>query len=391
MQENKDLFRTVVPESQLDERDYDVAMFVPNQDEVPDEEFIMDMPEVEMILNQGAIGSCVAHSIVVAAKILNWQLSNKIIDFSAMALYGTRLNGHWNGVGMIPDQAIDVVRKEGLFFQRDFDERVEVPVILDRTAQFKANNPDKVVEAKNFQISGYARIYPYNQYWNQVKTALKNRMPVIGMWTLYDSFYNVTPEGRINVPNTSSETCLGNHEMLIVGWTKYQEWIVINSWGLSNGLKGVYLIPFDYKPGSLISISDTISPCMRKASNIIATIGSNIITVDGSKEEVDVAPYISAEDRTMVPVRFISEYLGASVEWIESSQKVIVRSEEHIIELQIGSNVYYIDGKKHTMDTQPVLLNSRTFLPIRYISEALKCEIEYRVEDGKEIIEINSK
>lgn len=54
------------------------------------------------------------------------------------------------------------------------------------------------------------------------------------------------------------------------------------------------------------------------------TIGSSIITVNGEPREMDVAPYIK-DDRTMFPIRFIAEALGATVEWDEKTQKVIIR------------------------------------------------------------------
>ena len=56
---------------------------------------MLNMPNIEMILDQGQTGSCVAHALIVALKILNWQLTNKIIDFSPMALYVTRYCGQY--------------------------------------------------------------------------------------------------------------------------------------------------------------------------------------------------------------------------------------------------------------------------------------------------------
>jgi hypothetical protein len=349
------------------------------------------MPEVEMILNQGWIGSCVAHTLVVAAKILNWQLTNKIIDFSPMALYGTRHSGHYTGIGMIPTEAVSVATKDGFFYRRDFDEQVEVPQILQKTTKFKSENPDKVEEAKKFQFSGYARVRSTgNARINEVKRALKNRMPVAGMWTLYESFYKTGKDGKVPVPNTYAEDCLGNHEMLVVGWTKDEEWVVINSWGLSQGLRGIYLIPFAYKAEELITLSDTISPCKPKAKHIQAIIGEKYLIVDDKKVDIDVAPFISSEDRTLIPIRFISEYLGASVEWIQDEQQVIIRSEEHNIEMFVGTNVYYIDKFQYFMDTVPIIQNDRTFVPLRYVSEALKCKVMYKEEQGKQIVDIYS-
>lgn len=355
----------------------------------------MDMPNIEMILDQGQTGSCVAHALIVALKILNWQLTNKIIDFSPMALYGTRYAGQYTGEGMIPSQAAHVVYKEGAFYKKDFDEKQDVPLIIDLVKEFKDTHPDLVKEALKFTISGYARISPYNSnYINQIKKALKNNMPVIVGYTLYESFYNTGEDGKVPVPKVNKEKECGGHEMLIVGWTKNNEWIIINSWGINEGFQGMYLIPFSYKPDDIISISDKIAPYKHKAKEIEFQFGDSIkkAFVDGEQKELDIYPYISKEDRTMVPLRFISEYFGCSVEWIESTEEIIIRSEECTLKFKLNNPEYYINDKKYEMDVAPVLIDdARTFVPIRYIALALKCNIEYKQENGIEYVIIKSK
>ena len=88
----------------------------------------------------------------------------------------------------------------------------------------------------------------------------------------------------------------------------------------------------------------------------------------------DSVPFLKY-NRTYIPVRFITEALGASVEWIESEQKVIIRSEEALIEMQIGNKKYYVDGKEYINDVVPEIVNNRTMLPVRVIAEILNCEI----------------
>lgn len=88
----------------------------------------------------------------------------------------------------------------------------------------------------------------------------------------------------------------------------------------------------------------------------------------------DVAPYIS-EDRTMVPVRVISENLGKVVTWNNDDKKVTIKDEkgnefslvinEKFME-DISSNVY----RKIELDAPAVIKDDRTFVPIRAIAEA---------------------
>lgn len=96
--------------------------------------------------------------------------------------------------------------------------------------------------------------------------------------------------------------------------------------------------------------------------------------VKGKIVNSDVAPYIS-EDRTMVPIRFISENLGKVVTWNNDDKKVTIKDEkgnefslvinEKFME-DISSNVY----RKIELDTPAVIKNDRTFVPIRTIAEA---------------------
>ncbi|MDH7479528.1 MAG: copper amine oxidase N-terminal domain-containing protein, partial [Syntrophomonadaceae bacterium] len=62
-----------------------------------------------------------------------------------------------------------------------------------------------------------------------------------------------------------------------------------------------------------------------------------VIQVNGQPVKSDVPPYIDGSGRTMVPVRFVVEALGAGVEWREAERKVLVRGAGREIELVIGS------------------------------------------------------
>lgn len=59
---------------------------------------------------------------------------------------------------------------------------------------------------------------------------------------------------------------------------------------------------------------------------IVITIGSKTAQVNGGNIELDSPAFIE-NDRTYTPIRFISEQLGASVEWLESEQKVVIRKK----------------------------------------------------------------
>lgn len=103
------------------------------------------------------------------------------------------------------------------------------------------------------------------------------------------------------------------------------------------------------------------------------------VTVNGDNSALDVEPYIDTKTgRTLVPIRFISETLGADVEWNAQSRQVIIKDGSKEIVLTIGSRDVLINGEKHTIDCESkVLASGRTFVPLRFISETLSAKVDY--------------
>lgn len=371
-------FKGVLINTEKDPRDYNISMFIPGEDKIEDEEFCLKLPHLNFIINQYQYNSCVGHSFAIAKSILEYRNTNKWIDIDPYMIYGTRLNGEYTGEGMYPYQGAKVLLKEGAYLRRDFGIQDEVPRLIDTVKKWKTEHPDKVQEAKNLVINSYCNVYTTNQ----IKKALKNGMVISAAFPIYDNFYETGEDGIVSL-YTSKNELQGYHQMTIVGWTKNKYWIVINSWGIDYGLKGMYLIPFKYTIDSAISLSDTITPIKYKAKNIEFRVNSKIFKVDGNIKEFDSIPYIN-KNRTFVPIRFITEALGASVEWINNTQEVIIRSEEALIKLQIGSKIMTVNNKQYKLDVVPELKNDRTMLPIRAISEALNCDVSWNT--GKVII-----
>ena len=89
----------------------------------------------------------------------------------------------------------------------------------------------------------------------------------------------------------------------------------------------------------------------------------------------DARPFIDENGRTQVPVRFVSEALGAQVNWDSIAKKVTVTFNSKKVSLTIGSKGYEVDGQSFQMDTFALLVESRTFVPLRFVSEALGAEV----------------
>lgn len=89
----------------------------------------------------------------------------------------------------------------------------------------------------------------------------------------------------------------------------------------------------------------------------------------------DQAPFINSDNRTMVPARFVSEALRAEVEWNEETRQVIVKHKNRNILLTIGVRVAWVDSRQVSLDTAPSILGGRTMVPLRFVSECLGAEV----------------
>lgn len=97
------------------------------------------------------------------------------------------------------------------------------------------------------------------------------------------------------------------------------------------------------------------------------------VTIDGKTLTFDVPPTIE-NDRTLVPLRAIFEALGAEVQWDNSSQTVIARKNNVEIRLAIGGQAFK-NGQMVTLDVPAKIINDRTMVPLRFVSEALGAEV----------------
>ena len=107
-----------------------------------------------------------------------------------------------------------------------------------------------------------------------------------------------------------------------------------------------------------------------------------IIMVDGDWMEMEegVAPFIQ-NGRTMVPLRSIGEYLGCDVEWIPPNQ-INMSYGNTFTTLKVNENTYQINSTAKTLDVPPVIINGRTYVPLRVVGEAFNYDIEYDADLG---------
>ncbi|MBN2795141.1 MAG: hypothetical protein JXR88_07030 [Clostridia bacterium] len=101
------------------------------------------------------------------------------------------------------------------------------------------------------------------------------------------------------------------------------------------------------------------------------------IILDGNNLIMEQPSYIQ-DGRTLVPVRFLFEPLGLKVSWDEDNFTAIGEKEDLYIEMPIGSSYATINGEMVVLDVPAVIYNNRTYVPLRFVSEATGAKVTWR-------------
>ncbi|WP_342416800.1 copper amine oxidase N-terminal domain-containing protein [Paenibacillus sp. FSL R10-2782] len=93
----------------------------------------------------------------------------------------------------------------------------------------------------------------------------------------------------------------------------------------------------------------------------------------------DAKPFQDENDYVMVPIRFVSEALGAKVGWEKTGGQlaVSIKNDAHVVNMTVGQNTATVDGQTKTYETKIILKQNRTFVPLRLVSEGLGQTVEW--------------
>lgn len=140
----------------------------------------------------------------------------------------------------------------------------------------------------------------------------------------------------------------------------------------------------NYNEGQVGSFSTTGSknttptqPSVPPTSNIDGVTEGIRLTLDGKNIITPVAPIIE-HGTTLVPLRVISESLGAQVSWQQDSKTITIQKDDIKIRLQIGNTMVEVnDAFGKTLAVAPQIKDGTTMVPLRFISETLGCEVTW--------------
>ena len=133
-------------------------------------------------------------------------------------------------------------------------------------------------------------------------------------------------------------------------------------------------IPAQTNPIKVVVLEDVEAA---EKVTISFNVGSSIVNINGEDVEVE-KPYIVGVGVTLVPIRVISESFGAEVKWDGDTKTVTVVDGDTTIVVTVGSKTATVNGEEKELEEAPELTeNGFTMIPLRFISENLGAEVGY--------------
>ena len=100
------------------------------------------------------------------------------------------------------------------------------------------------------------------------------------------------------------------------------------------------------------------------------TLGKTTYTLNGEQKTMDVAPIIRNE-RTMLPVRYVAEALGAEIAWDGATSTATLKTADTEIKITVGAKDATVNGQAVALDSPAFIENDRTYMPVRFVAETL--------------------
>ena len=110
------------------------------------------------------------------------------------------------------------------------------------------------------------------------------------------------------------------------------------------------------------------------------------VSLNGEKLKFDMPPIIQ-KGRTLVPMRAIFEALGAEVSWDDATQTVTATATDKSITVQIGNPQIQVNGEPIKLDVPPQIVKDRTLVPVRAIGESFGATVDW--DDATQTVIIN--
>ena len=98
------------------------------------------------------------------------------------------------------------------------------------------------------------------------------------------------------------------------------------------------------------------------------------------------SPFISSENRTMIPLRAVASALDAQIWWDGNTRTVILETPNKSVELTVESNTMISNNQNITLDSPPIIMGQRVFLPVAQIAQAFDMKVDWIKQEKKIVL-----
>ncbi|WP_165859365.1 N-acetylmuramoyl-L-alanine amidase [Desulfofundulus salinus] len=116
---------------------------------------------------------------------------------------------------------------------------------------------------------------------------------------------------------------------------------------------------------------------------VVFKVGEKNYFVNEKSFTMDAAPFI-AQGRTYVPLRYLALALNVAekdIQWDKNTRTVLLTKDSVTVKLTVGSKTITVNGQAKAMDVAPVIKDGRSYLPARYVAEALGYRVEWNQQN----------
>ena len=140
------------------------------------------------------------------------------------------------------------------------------------------------------------------------------------------------------------------------------------------------------------TINDKLATQMLKANgnSVVLNVGKQTAIINGQHSLLQAVPVV-VNARTLVPIRFISEAFGYKVAWDGATCTATVIADGHTLKFTENQKTYYFDGVERTLDQPATVINNRMMLPIRVIAEDLGKKVYWEEANSGLIVVSNTE
>ena len=122
-------------------------------------------------------------------------------------------------------------------------------------------------------------------------------------------------------------------------------------------------------------------------SNSVSAAPAIQVSINGTNQTYDQPP-IMENNRTLVPLRGVFGSLGATVQWNPEKREITATKNAQTIWLKIGSKTTKVNGEVNEIDVPAAIINGRTMVPLRFVGEALGANVKWIAD--KRIVQITT-